>query len=319
MGEIEAQPAAETNHRDAVDPYQVHVGVAAAQEQAADAAERTGLVEGHARYIAQQVHGEGFVALAHLFGGDHVHAGRLRGCGHVDGGSHHLHGIDPRRQFQLDRRGLVERDGAGGEARSGDHQRVIGRRDQVEAERAAGSGGGSSYDPGLVSERPPGRRRLPRRLDRRPCRWFRQRREPAKKNKKKANRPALRFSMSGSSHESRYVSTLSGRSPDLRFNGAVRLPIPLPEQWLPGPILHAYSSGAVPDFHRLPEHQRSLNYASECTLNPEQENANFFVRFRAPGDGRGLDRRAGCAVLADDTKPDKKKSQAALAARPESG
>src|ERR1039458_4055532 len=54
--------------------------------------------------------------------------------------------------------------------------------------------------------------------------------------------------------------TSAGRSPDLRLIEPIGLPIPSPEQWHLRKALRAYSSGAVLDFHQLPEHQRNFNY-----------------------------------------------------------
>ena len=78
VGEIEAQPAAEADHRHAIDLHQAQIGIAAADEQAGHAAGRAGLIERHAGQVAQQVHGEGLVGRAHARVGNHVHAGGLQ-------------------------------------------------------------------------------------------------------------------------------------------------------------------------------------------------------------------------------------------------
>src|ERR1039457_1569045 len=81
----------------------------------------------------------------------------------------------------------------------------------------------------------------------------------------------------------------AGRSPDLRLIGSFGLPIPLPEQWRLRRALRAYSSGAVPDFHRLPEHQRKIGLPSECTLSLETD-AELFCAL--PGADCALDHNA---------------------------
>ena len=153
LGEIETQAAAESNHRDAVDFHQIQVGIAAAQEEAGDAARGAGLIERHAGKVTQQVHGEGLVAAAHAARRNHVGTGRLQGGGDFDGGAHHLHGIGSRGDFELHAGRLIERQGARAEAGRGDDEARIRRFGNVQLEIAVGCGGGLRHHAHAVDGR----------------------------------------------------------------------------------------------------------------------------------------------------------------------
>ncbi len=140
MGEIETSP--EGVYGNAVDLDQVQVGIAAAQEQAGHASRGAGLIERHAGNVAQQVHRKGFIARPHTAARNYIHTGRLQGGGDFDGGTHHLHRIDARGDFQLHVGRLIGRQGSGEEAgRADDKPRVRGFG-RVQLKAAVGGGGG---------------------------------------------------------------------------------------------------------------------------------------------------------------------------------
>ena len=112
------------------------------------------------------------------------------------------------------------------------------------------------------------RRERRRRTGRQPCPGNRRRRKEAEARRKAARRGSAfgkaKAGISGSSLESRYKSELSpvglltcaspGRSafPSRTGNSGLR-----------GSALHAYSGGAVLDFHQLPKHRRIFNVRRE--------------------------------------------------------
>ena len=94
----------------------------------------------------------------------------------------------------------------------------------------------------------------------------------------------------------------AGRSPDLRIIDPIGLPIPLPEQWRFRSVLRAYSGGAVPDFHRLPVHQRNFSLSVQQVRAGQARNRR--AAFGPTGDGVPFSFVEGASFIYDyDGKP----------------